>query len=65
MKTGDMVRHRCFDSRRVGRVARVFRWKPDFPGTAIHDMAEVEWPRPEGNCTHDVTYLEKVGGEPA
>ena len=61
MKPGDLVRHRYFRGHhRVGRVVRVFRWKPDFPGTASHDMAEVEWPRPEGNCTHDVSYLDPV-----
>lgn len=60
LREGDMVRHRCWhDSKRVGRVAKVYKRIFEFTKQSLL-VAEVEWPRPEGNLEHDVTFLEVV-----
>jgi len=60
LHVGDSVRHSSWrDTRRVGRVARVYVQVFEFTKKSIN-VAEVEWPRPEGNLSHDARFLERV-----
>lgn len=61
LQPGDRVRHSAWhDPKRVGHVARVFKQVFEMNPAANRMFAEVEWPRPEGNLSHDVTFLTKV-----